>query len=72
MPVGSGTGLGPTASRRAGWQLRADWKYDPAFETDVAVSFTEIEPGRTNVELGHCHPELRCATALNAPREPEE
>lgn len=34
------------------WQLNADWTYDPGFETEVAVSFTEAE-GRTKVELRH-------------------
>ena len=37
------------------WQLNADWTYDPAFESDVTVSFTEIEAGRTKVELRHGH-----------------
>jgi uncharacterized protein YndB with AHSA1/START domain len=37
------------------WQLTADWKYDPGFETEVQVSFTETVPGRTKVELRHGH-----------------
>ncbi|AKK26024.1 SRPBCC family protein [Mycobacterium sp. EPa45] len=37
------------------WQLNADWTYDPEFETDVEVSFTETEPCRTNVLLRHGH-----------------
>ncbi|MEZ0358849.1 SRPBCC family protein [Mycobacterium sp. SA01] len=37
------------------WQLNADWTYDPGFETDVEVSFTEVEVGRTKVELRHGH-----------------
>jgi uncharacterized protein YndB with AHSA1/START domain len=37
------------------WQLNADWQYDPGFETEVAVTFTEVEPGRTKVELRHGH-----------------
>ncbi len=37
------------------WQLNADWTYDPGFETDVEVSFTEVEAGRTKVELRHGH-----------------
>ena len=35
------------------WQLNADWTYDPGFETEVAVTFTDAEPGRTKVELRH-------------------
>lgn len=37
------------------WQLDADWRYDPEFETDVAVTFVETEPGRTKLELRHGH-----------------
>jgi uncharacterized protein YndB with AHSA1/START domain len=37
------------------WQLNADWTYDPGFETEVEVSFTETEPGRTKVGLRHGH-----------------
>lgn len=37
------------------WQINADWKYDPDFETEVTVTFTEIERGRTKLELRHGH-----------------
>src|SRR5262245_3159 len=35
------------------WQISANWQFDPGFETEVEVTFTE-EPGdRTHVELRH-------------------
>ena len=37
------------------WQIGLDWKMDPDFETDVEVTFTEYEPGRTRVDLTHHH-----------------
>lgn len=37
------------------WQLGADWTYDPAVATEVEVTFTEVEPGRTRVDLRHRH-----------------
>lgn len=37
------------------WQLNAEWKFDPGFETDVEVTFTETEPRRTTVDLRHRH-----------------
>lgn len=35
------------------WQLSAEWKFDPDFETEVEVTFTENEPGRTTLDLRH-------------------
>lgn len=35
------------------WQLTADWKFDPDFETEVEVSFADAGPGHTKVELRH-------------------
>jgi hypothetical protein len=35
------------------WQLDADWKYDPNFETEVEVRFIVESPKRTRVELEH-------------------
>jgi len=35
------------------WQLTADWKYDPAFVTEVEVTFTAQGPNETRVELEH-------------------
>ncbi|WP_458316630.1 SRPBCC family protein [Mycolicibacterium brisbanense] len=35
------------------WQLDADWKFNPDFETEVEVTFTEVEPGRTRLDLTH-------------------
>ncbi|NBM16101.1 SRPBCC family protein [Streptomyces sp. GC420] len=37
------------------WQISAEWKYDPGFETEVEVTFTEEAPGRTHVSLTHRH-----------------
>lgn len=37
------------------WQIGADWKRDPALETDVEVTFTDAGPGRTRVDLTHHH-----------------
>jgi uncharacterized protein YndB with AHSA1/START domain len=35
------------------WQLTADWAFDPGFETEVEVWFSEIAPGKTRVDLEH-------------------
>jgi uncharacterized protein YciI len=35
------------------WQIRADWKFDPSFTTEVEVRFTPEGPNRTRVELEH-------------------
>ncbi|MGH3563239.1 MAG: SRPBCC domain-containing protein, partial [Mycobacterium sp.] len=35
------------------WQIGADWRFDPDFETEVEVNFAEESPGRTRVELRH-------------------
>jgi hypothetical protein len=35
------------------WQITGDWKFDPDFETEVEVSFTDAEPGRTKIDLRH-------------------
>jgi uncharacterized protein YndB with AHSA1/START domain len=35
------------------WQLTADWVFDPGFETEVEVRFSEIAPGKTRVDLEH-------------------
>jgi len=36
-----------------GWQLNADWKYDPDFVTEVEVRFIAEGASRTRVELEH-------------------
>jgi uncharacterized protein YndB with AHSA1/START domain len=36
-----------------GWQINANWKYDPAFVTEVEVVFTALEDGGTRVDLEH-------------------
>ena len=36
-----------------GWQLNANWKYDPTFVTEVEVVFTALEGGGTRVDLEH-------------------
>lgn len=35
------------------WQIGADWRFDPAFETEVEVTFTEQSPDRTRLDLRH-------------------
>ncbi|MBV9321180.1 MAG: SRPBCC family protein [Mycobacterium sp.] len=35
------------------WQIGADWRFDPAFRTEVEVSFTPEESGRTRLDLRH-------------------
>jgi hypothetical protein len=37
------------------WQIGADWRFDPAFETEVEVTFTEESPDRTRLDLRHCN-----------------
>lgn len=39
------------------WQIGADWKFDPDFETEVEVTFTDESAGRTRVDL--CHRNLQ-------------
>jgi Activator of Hsp90 ATPase homolog 1-like protein len=39
------------------WQIGADWKFDPDFETEVEVTFTDEGVGRTRVDL--CHHNLQ-------------
>jgi hypothetical protein len=35
------------------WQIGADWQFDPDFETEVDVTFTEETPGHTRLDLRH-------------------
>lgn len=35
------------------WQIGANWRYDPALETEVEITFAEEEPGRTRLDLHH-------------------
>lgn len=37
------------------WQIGADWTMDPALETDVEITFTAEDDGRTRVDLTHRH-----------------
>jgi uncharacterized protein YndB with AHSA1/START domain len=39
------------------WQIGPNWQYDPDFETNVEVTFTEVAPNRTRVDL--CHSNLQ-------------
>ncbi len=43
----------PPARVVLGWQLDADWHYDPDLVTEVEVRFIAESPGRTRVELEH-------------------
>jgi Activator of Hsp90 ATPase homolog 1-like protein len=35
------------------WQIGADWQFDPEFETEVEVMFTEEGPDRSRLDLRH-------------------
>jgi hypothetical protein len=35
------------------WQIGVDWQFDPEFETEVEVTFSEDGLGRTRVDLRH-------------------
>ena len=35
------------------WQITADWQFDPAFVTEVEVTFTAQGPNQTRVDLEH-------------------
>jgi uncharacterized protein YndB with AHSA1/START domain len=35
------------------WQITAQWQYDPAFVTELEVTFTPEGPRRTRVDLEH-------------------
>jgi Activator of Hsp90 ATPase homolog 1-like protein len=35
------------------WQIGADWRFDPEFETEVEVMFTEEGPDRSRLDLRH-------------------
>jgi uncharacterized protein YndB with AHSA1/START domain len=35
------------------WQIGADWQFDPAFETEVEVTFSEDGPDRSRLDLRH-------------------
>lgn len=43
----------PPARLLLGWQLDAEFEYDPTLVTEVEVTFTELGPHRTRVELEH-------------------
>jgi uncharacterized protein YndB with AHSA1/START domain len=35
------------------WQINGDWKYDPAFVTEVEVTFTALGTHETRVDIEH-------------------
>lgn len=37
------------------WQITAEWKHDPDFETELELTFTDTEPGTSRVDLRHRH-----------------
>ena len=47
------------------WQITAEWKFDPAFVTEVEVTFTPDAPGKTRVVLEHRKLEAYGAAAAN-------
>jgi len=48
-----------------GWQITAQWKFDPNFLTEVEVTFTPEGPKRTRVELEHRNLERYGAEAVD-------
>ncbi len=40
------------------WQIGADWRFDPEFETEVEVTFSAEGPDRCRLDLRHCN--LQC------------
>ena len=51
------------------WQLGSDWKFDPAFVTEVEVRFTAEGPKRTRVDFEHRNLERFGAIAENMRKE---
>jgi hypothetical protein len=51
--LGTRRRLGANVARGAVVAAHREWNFDPDFETEVDVTFTEKEPGRTTVELRH-------------------
>jgi uncharacterized protein YndB with AHSA1/START domain len=45
----------PPARLLLAWQLDTEFDYDPELVTEVEVTFTELAPHRTRVELEHRH-----------------
>jgi hypothetical protein len=37
------------------WQIGADWQFDPEFETEVEVTFSEDGADRCRLDLRHCN-----------------
>lgn len=35
------------------WEITADWRHDPSFQTEVEVRFVAVGPSTTRVELEH-------------------
>lgn len=35
------------------WQIGADWQFDPTFETEVELTFSEEGPDRSRLDLRH-------------------
>jgi hypothetical protein len=35
------------------WQISADWQFDPEFETEVELTFSEEGPDRSRLDLRH-------------------
>jgi hypothetical protein len=43
----------PSSRLALTWQITAQWKYDPAFVTEVELRFTPLGPKQTRVSLEH-------------------
>lgn len=43
----------PPSRLLLGWQIDARWRYDPAFQTEVELTFAPLPEGGTRVRLEH-------------------
>jgi len=50
------------------WQITAQWQFDPAFVTEIEITFTPEQPMRTRVDVEHRNME-RFGVAAEALRE---
>ena len=43
----------PPARLLLAWQINGEWKYDPAFVTELELTFTPLDERRTRFDLEH-------------------
>jgi hypothetical protein len=54
-PQAGGTPRDPPRKVVLLWQIGADWQFDPEFETEVEVTFSEEGPDHSRLDLRHCN-----------------